>query len=85
MAMRSASAPRRVYSHKGTLLVMIGGTYFSPGKEATEINVDKEVRTEMLESAGGRKRIQVSQRAGKKTVTETWRQANPKFEPRASA
>lgn len=85
MAMRSSTSPRRVYSHKGTLLVMHGGVYFSPGKEASEINVDKEVKLEVLESAGGRRRIEVTQRAGKNTIKETWRQANVKFEKRAEA
>lgn len=85
MSMRSATAPRRVYSHKGTLLVMHGGCYFSPGKEQTEVSVDKEVKIEVLDSAGGRKRIQITQRAGKNTVRETWKQANVKFESRATA
>ena len=48
MSMRSSTSPRRVYAHKGTLLVMLGGVYFSPGKEATEISAEKEVKLEVL-------------------------------------
>lgn len=85
MSMRSSTSPRRVYSRKGTLLVCFQGVYFSPGKEASSISADKEVKIEILDTAGGKKRIQVTQRAGKTSVKETWKQTNVKFESRASA
>lgn len=84
MSMRSSTSPRRVYARKGSLLVCFQGVYFGPGKDQpTEIDVEKEVRIEVLDAAGGRKRIQVRQRKGKGSVTETWNQKNVVFEPRA--
>jgi len=85
--MRSSTSPRRVYSRKGSLLVCFAGVYFGPGKEATNINVEKEVKIEVIEaSAGGRKRIKVTQKIGKNpAVVENWGERKVTFTPRASA
>lgn len=87
MAMRSSTSPRRVYSRGGSFVVCYGGVYFGPKANAeSKINVDKEVTIEVLENSGGKKRIAVSQRAGKAgKVTETWNEKHLTFEKRASA
>jgi hypothetical protein len=81
--MRAQSDPRRVYNRNDVVHVCYGGVYFSPGNGGTQINTDREVRIEVLDSAGGRKRIQVKQRVGQKTVTETWREAKVPVHHRA--
>lgn len=84
MAMRSSTSPRRVYTRKGSLLVSFGGGFFGPtAGEPTEINPEKEVRIEELDPAGGRARVQVRQRKGKGSVTETWIAKTVVREPRA--
>ena len=85
MAMRSSTSPRRVYPRAGSYVVCYGGVYFGPkGKEETKINTDKEVKIEVLDNSGGKKRIQVSQKVGSKpAVTETWTEKNIVFEKRA--
>lgn len=86
MAMRSSSSPRRVYLRAGLPLVCFSGVYFGP-KADTEsaVNMDREVRIEVLAPAGGRKRIAVSQVSGKNKVTETWTEKHLEFGTRASA
>lgn len=85
MAMRSSSAPRRVYSRGGSYVVCFGGVYFGPpANKESKINVEKEVTIEVLENSGGKKRIAVSQRAGKAgKVTENWNEKHLTFEKRA--
>lgn len=72
--MRAQSAPRRVYSRNDVVHVTYGGVTFAPGKEGTKIDLAKEVKIEVLDPAGGKKRIQVTQRVGQKSVKETWRE-----------
>jgi hypothetical protein len=86
MSMRSSSAPRRVYSRGGSFVVCYGGVYFGPKASAeSKINVEKEVTIEVLDSAGGKKRIAVTQRGKAGKVTETWNEKHLTFEKRASA
>jgi len=86
MAMRSASSPRRVYFRAGLPLVCFAGVYFGPKADSESgVNMDKEVRIEVLAPAGGRKRIAVTQTAGKSKVTETWTEKHLEFATRASA
>lgn len=72
--MRAQSDPRRVYSRNAVTHVLYGGVAFGPGKEGTSVNVEREVRIAVLDPAGGRKRVEVTQRVGQRTVKETWRQ-----------
>lgn len=76
MAMRSASDPRRVYSKYGMLVVCQAGVIFTPKANATtEINVDKEVRLELLaDKSGGKRRMKVMQGGSVKDpkVSEVW-------------
>lgn len=86
MAMRSSSSPRRLYSRGGSYVVCYGGVYFGPlANKETKINPDKEVTIEVLENSGGKKRIAVTQRAGKGKVTETWNEKHLVFKPREAA
>lgn len=86
MAMRSSNSPRRVYSRKGTLVVCFSGVYFGPGKEASNIDPEKEVKIEVLDASHGKKRIKVTQKIGKKpAVMENWGEKKVTFTPRASA
>lgn len=87
MAMRSSTSPRRIYTRGGFPLVCYGGVYFGPpANKESKINAEKEVTIEVLENSGGKKRIAVSQRAGKAgKVTENWNEKHLTFEKRASA
>lgn len=87
MSMRSSTSPRRIYLRAGSPIVCYGGVYFGPkANSESKINVEKEVTIEVLENSGGKKRIAVSQRAGKAgKVTETWNEKHLTFEKRASA
>lgn len=87
MAMKSASAPRRIYVRKGSPVVCYGGIYFGPAaNKESKINVEKEVTIEVLENAGGKKRIAVAQKQGKAgKVTENWSEKKLVFEKRAAA
>lgn len=83
MTMRANTDPRRVYTRAGIPLVCFGGIYFGLGKGETKIDTDREVKLEVLSPAGGRKRIEVKQKQGGKTVTETWTEQHIKFGTRA--
>jgi hypothetical protein len=84
--MKSSTAPRRVYAHKGLLLVSIAGEFFSPGKQESEITIDKEVKIEVVEGSRGKKRVTVTQRHGKNPpVVETWTSTEVEFTPRTRA
>jgi hypothetical protein len=87
MAMRSSTSPRRVYSRSGSVVTCYGGVYFGPKAGAeSSINVNKEVRIEVLENAFGTKRIQVTQKIGKQTpVVEVWTEKHLTFNKRAAA
>ena len=86
MAMRSNSSPRRVYTRKGTPLVCFSGVYFGPKADSeTAINTAREVRIEVVAQAGGRKRIEVRQAAGKHSVTETWVEKHLEFGTRTAS
>ena len=87
MAMRSSTSPRRIYVRSGKNLVCYGGVFFGPGNKPSEVNADKEVKIEVLENSHGKKRIQVTQKVGKKpAIVETWsEQTLTKTERGASA
>lgn len=87
MSMRSSSAPRRVYTRSGSLVVCYGGVYFGPpANKETKINSEKEVTIEVLENSGGKKRIAVTQKAGKAgKVTENWNEKKLVFKERGAA
>lgn len=74
MSMRSKNAPRRVYTRNGLTLLSYGGLFFAAGKEGTKVNPEREVRFEVIDPAGGRKRVEVTQKVGSKTVKEVWRE-----------
>jgi hypothetical protein len=85
MAMRSTSAPRRIYVRAGSFVVCYGGVYFGPKANAeSAFNLDKEVRIEVLEKSGNKARIQVTQKVGKNAIVETWLEKHLTFEPRAA-
>jgi len=85
--MRSSTSPRRVYTRNGSLVLCYGGIYFGPNaKKGTEINSEKEVRIEVLENSHGKKRIQVTQKVGKKpAIVETWAEQELTFTPRTAS
>jgi hypothetical protein len=83
--MRAQNEPRRIYSRNNVTHVCYGGVYFSPGREGTAINTEREVKIEVLDPVGGRKRIQVTQRVGKRTLKETWREVTVPVTHRATA
>ena len=85
MAMRSKNSPRRVYVRSGSLVLCLAGCYFGPRSgEKTFIDADKEVTTEVLKPAGGRKRIRIEQiAAGGASIVETWSQKQLTFKKRA--
>lgn len=86
MAMRSSTAPRRIYVRAGLPVVCYGGLYFGPpANKESKINVEKEVTIEVLEKAGGKARIAVTQKVGGKKVTENWGEKHLTFESRKSA
>lgn len=85
MAMRANSDPRRVYTRAGMPLVCYGGIYFGPSKGESKINAEKEVRIDVLPNDHGKKKIQVKQKVGKNTVTETWPEQKIEFGTRTAA
>lgn len=87
MAMRSSDAPRRLYLRAGAPVTCYGGIYFGPKQnETSKLNPEKEVRIEVLDNSGGKKRIKVTQKVGSKpAVSETWIEKHLVFQPRASA
>ncbi len=85
MAMRSATSPRRIYVRAGRPLVCYGGVYFAaPKDKESKLNIEKEVSIEVLDNAGGRKRIKVTQ-GTKNKVHETWSETKITVEKRATA
>lgn len=85
MSMRAHNAPRRVYTRNGLTVLCFGGLYFGPGRDGTKVNTEREVKFEVIEPAGGRKRIQVTQKVGKATVKETWRETTVPIKHRKQA
>lgn len=86
MAMRSQTDGRRVYTRGGSVVVCYGGLYFGPpANKESAINTEKEVSIEVLEKAGGKTRIKVTQKSGKNKVSETWSEKKLTFEKRPSA
>lgn len=87
MAMRSSTSPRRLYSRGGSMVVCYAGVYFGPkANSESKLNIEKEVRIEVLENSGGKKRIQVTQKVGSKpAIVEVWNEKHLTFEKRATA
>lgn len=84
MSMKTASAPRRIYTRNDVVHVCFAGKYFGPTGES-ELSLDHPVTLEPMESDGGRARVQVVQkRKGQPTVTETWRSINVPRKVRAA-
>ncbi len=83
MSMRSSTSPRRIYVRGGIPLVCYSGVYFGK-KSASEIDPAKEVKIEVLEASHGKKRIAVTQRKGKNTVTENWTEQSLTFAKRGA-
>lgn len=76
MSMKTASAPRRIYTRNDVVHVCFSGKYFGPGSESA-LSIEHPVTLELMESDGGRARVQVTQkRKGQATVTEVWRSIN---------
>lgn len=81
--MKTASAPRRIYSRNDVTHVCFDGRTFGPTGEST-LSMSHPVTIEKLESDGGRARVSVTQkRKGQPTVTETWRSVNVPRNPRS--
>jgi len=72
--MRAQTDPRRIYTRNDITHVCFKGTHFSPGREGTALDAAREVKLEELPAAGGKQRVEVTQRVGGKNVKETWRQ-----------
>lgn len=72
MSNKNAESPRRVYARKGITHVCFDGKLY--GAKRTAIDTDHAVRCEVLESDGGRARIQVLQNVpGGSPIVEVWR------------
>jgi hypothetical protein len=73
MSMKSATAPRRIYSRNDIVHVCFDGrTYGAPAN--SKLSLDFPVTIEKAKSDGGRAKAHVTQsRPGVKAVTETWR------------
>jgi hypothetical protein len=84
MTMRASTDPRRTCPRNGSLIVLYGGAYFGPkANEQTKVDSDHEVKIEVLPKAGGKARIQVTQRIGKRpAVVEVWNQKELTFKHR---
>ena len=74
--MRAQTDPRRVYSRNHITHVCFAGVYFSPGRDGTALDLAREVKIEQLPAAGGKQRVEVTQRVGGKNVKEVWRQVD---------
>lgn len=74
--MKTASAPRRIYTRNDVVHVCFSGKYFGPTGESA-LSLDHPVTLALLDSDGGRARVEVTQkRKGQPTKTETWRSVN---------
>jgi hypothetical protein len=81
--MKSASAPRQIYTRNNVVHVCFEGRTFAPVK-ATELNQALPVTIAKLKSDGGRARVEVTQAAkGVQTKVEVWRTVNVPRKPRA--
>lgn len=81
--MKTASAPRRIYSRNDVTHVCFDGRTFGPAGDST-LSLAHPVTIEKLESDGGRARVEVTQkRKGQKTVVETWRSVSVPRNPRS--
>lgn len=74
--MKARTEPHRVYTRNDVVHVCFNGAYFGPGKAGTRLKTDREVQVEELDAVGGRKRVAVKQRVGKRTLREVWRATN---------
>jgi len=83
MSMKTASAPRRIYSRNDVTHVCFDGrTYGAPA--SSKLSLDFPVTIEKAKSDGGKARALVTQsRAGVKAITETWRSIVVPQKPRA--
>lgn len=71
--MKTASAPRRIYTRNSVVHVCFNGKYFGLTGE-TGLSLDHPVTLEPMPSDGGRARVQVVQkRKGHPTLVEVWR------------
>lgn len=85
--MKSASAPRRIYTRNGIVHVCFAGKYFAPTKDST-LSLDHPVTIEVAESDAKSKRAQVTvtqKRKGEAAIVETWRSVKVPRTPRAEA
>jgi len=81
--MKTASAPRRIYSRNDVTHVCFDGRTFGPVGESV-LSLEHPVTIEKLESDGGRARVSVTQkRKGQPTKSETWRSVNVPRNPRS--
>lgn len=74
--MKSATAPRRIYTRNGIVHVCFAGKYFAPVGGETKLDLDGTVTIEEAEADGKSKRAQVNvtqKKKGQAAVTETWR------------
>jgi hypothetical protein len=83
MSMKSASAPRRLYTRNGSVVVCYGGLYFGPARGNSALTADKTVRIEVLPRSHGKARIAVTQGTGDNAVTENWPEQAIVFASRA--
>lgn len=80
--MKTASAPRRIYTRNDVVHVCFDGRFFGPVGES-KLSLEHPVTLEKQESDGGRARVLVTQkRKGQPTATETWRSVNVPRTPR---
>lgn len=70
MARKSADAPRRIYTRKGTAFVNFNGKFFGIPTEKSSLDITKDVRCVPAPNDGGRARVFVTQGRGKRK--EAW-------------
>lgn len=80
--MRAQGAPRKVYTRNGVTHLCFQGIYFRAPK-GSKIDPEREVsKVEVLDGAGGKARIAVTQRVQGKNVTENWSEGSVPVNPR---
>jgi hypothetical protein len=86
--MKSATAPRRIYTRNGVTHVCFAGKYFAPPSGETKLDVDGTVTIEEAEADGKSKRAQVvltQKKKGQAAKSETWRSVKVPRTARTSA
>lgn len=88
MTMKSASAPRRLYTRAGYTLLLWKGKLFGVHTDKCALNAKEPVTVEELPKVKGRSAVKVTQFVndpvlGSQSVSETWRNVTLKRQVKA--